>query len=152
MRCRRVKLYPSVTKKHLSFRDSIKIMWMIREVIIHLMILVILKALALPAWVMIVFKQQVLPGTSHCWIECTKISVIKSISLLLSVYLLLCQKEHCLDGWYPYYKLKGICIKLCYFWVGRPKFSFTCLSEMGIVRIALSILWQFYVGLLYMYI
>ena len=45
-------------------------------------------------------------------------------------------------------KIKGICIKLNYFWFGRPasilnyvlKFSFTCLSEMYIVRIASSIL------------
>ena len=44
--CRRVKLCPSMTK-HFSFRDSIKIIWMISEVIIHLMIFVISRALTM---------------------------------------------------------------------------------------------------------
>ena len=52
-------------KKNLPFRDSIKIMWMIREVMIHLMILVIIKALALSKCVMNIFKQEVLPRTNQ---------------------------------------------------------------------------------------
>ena len=34
--------------------------------------------------------------------ESTKIRVTKLMSLFLSMCLLVCQKEHCSDGWYPY--------------------------------------------------
>ena len=132
-------------------------------IIIHLVNLVISKALKLSTRVMIIFKQWVLSGTSGSWIECTKkiyknkcdkINFLGSFSVFASVSSRALFRRLI---FLSINKINGICIKLYYFQFGRPtsilsyvlKFSFTCLSEMDIVRIALSILRLFYVGLWY---